>query len=114
MGNQTLAKRTRILFGLWCASFIFFDIGLSIYVSYQQVVKGIAPKSFLSGSQLATLGGVLFIFIPTLYVIYRSTKQYNSKKLKKVVHWLLLILSVWTGIMICCTVLELIVPGLLT
>lgn len=99
------------MFGIWCALYILFDVSSSIYVSYQQAINGIDPTEFLSVFQLTTLGVVSLLFLPSLFGIYHLTKQYDSQKLKRVVRWLLVIMSVWTLGMVFCTIASAIMPG---
>ena len=114
MNEHKYKKRARSLFGIWCALYVIFDVGSSIYVSYQQVFHNEDPSKFLSGFQLGSLAAILLFFIPSLFGIYKLTKCYESKKLKNVIRWLLIIMSLWTLAMIVCTIAELMVPGLLT
>ena len=102
-------KKARLLFGIWCAFYMVFNVGSSFYVSYQQI-HGSNPTAFLSTYQLTTLAVISLFFLPTLFGIHQLTKQYDSKKLKRIVRWLLVVLSAWTVGMIICTIAAVIDP----
>lgn len=109
--NKSLARKTKILFGCWCALYAIFDTASSIYISFQQVIKGNDPTSILSSFQLATLAIIVLFFIPSLTGIYYLTKKYDSKKLRKVVFGLLVILSIWSVAMSLYMVVAKLFPG---
>ena len=114
MKKDKISKKTRFLFGLWCALYALFNVSSSIYVSYQQVFNDVDPTKFLGGFQFITLGIVSLFFLPSLCGIYHLTKQYDSKKLKNVVRVLLLLFCVWTLAMILSIIVSIVMPGFLT
>lgn len=103
-------KSARVLFILWVASLMVFNLGSSIYTSYQQALVGYDPIAFLSGFQLITFGIVTLYFIPLLYAVNYLAKQSGSEKLHRITSWLLVLSIVWDILMLISTTLAYVAP----
>ena len=103
-------KLAKGLFILWVVCFMIFNVGSSIYASYQQAIVGYDPTVFLGGFQLFTFGIVSLCFLPFMAVIHHLVKRSCSEKLRTISFYLLILMGIWDVCMLICTIFAYIAP----
>ena len=105
--DKRIARR---LFVFWVICYTIFNLGSSVYISYQQVFEGNDPRFVPSAFQIFTFVIILLYFIPLLSVVLHFAKLSSSKGLQKIATIILTILVIAVVFMLLGTLFVFAVP----